>query len=70
MKSVPVTSMNRSVVNGVTSVKVPLIIGGSLEIPNMELELCQTVDITPTLLDLLGIKPDLSVIGNSLINKI
>ena len=52
------------------SMLVPLIIGGSLEIPNMELELCQTVDITPTLLDLLGIKPDLSVIGTSLINKI
>jgi arylsulfatase A-like enzyme len=51
------------------SMLVPLIIGGSPEIPNIELEFCQTVDITPTLLNLLGMKPDSSVIGNSLIKK-
>ncbi|MHA2007674.1 MAG: alkaline phosphatase family protein [Promethearchaeota archaeon] len=51
------------------SMMVPLIIGGSKEIPKMELEYCKTTDIAPTLLDLLGIRPDSSVIGNSLMNK-
>jgi arylsulfatase A-like enzyme len=49
------------------SMFVPLIMGGSQKIPKLELEYCKTTDITPTLLDLLGIKPDPNVIGTSLI---
>ncbi len=45
---------------------VPLIIGGSLEIPEMEIEYSKTTDVVPTLLDLLGIKPHWSVVGKSL----
>jgi arylsulfatase A-like enzyme len=44
---------------------VPLILGGSPEIPKMELDYCKTTDIVPTLLDLLGKKPHVSVIGRS-----
>jgi len=49
------------------SMLVPLIIGGSLEIPKMELSYCKTTDIVPTLLDLLGKKPHSSVIGKSVL---
>jgi len=50
------------------SMLVPLIIGGSLEIPKMELSYCKTTDIVPTLLDLLGKKPHSSVIGKSVLS--
>ncbi|MFX1376525.1 MAG: alkaline phosphatase family protein [Promethearchaeota archaeon] len=50
------------------SMIVPFIIGGSPEIPQMELSYCKTTDMVPTLLDSLGIKPHSSVIGNSLLN--
>jgi hypothetical protein len=46
---------------------VPLIIGGSLEIPNKEIMFCKITDIIPTLLELIGAKPHKSVIGSSLI---
>lgn len=49
------------------SMLVPLIIGGSPEIPNLELEYCKTTDIVPALLDLLGMKPSSSVIGKSIL---
>ena len=45
---------------------VPLIIAGSPEIPNKEIPYCKTTDIVPTLLKMLGKKPDKSVIGKSL----
>ena len=50
------------------SMFVPLIIGGSLEIPKLELSYCKTTDIAPTLLDLLGKEPHSSVIGESILN--
>ncbi len=50
------------------SMTVPLIIGGSLEIPSLEIPYCKTTDVVPTLLDLLGIKPHWSVVGKSLLN--
>ncbi|MFX1411511.1 MAG: hypothetical protein ACFFA6_14260, partial [Promethearchaeota archaeon] len=46
---------------------VPLIIGGSLEIPHKEIPYCKIVDIIPTLLKSLGKTPHKSVIGDSLI---
>ena len=46
---------------------VPLIIGGSSEIPQQEIEYCKTTDIVPTLLKFIGKKPDRSVVGQSLI---
>ena len=46
---------------------VPLIIGGSSEIPQKEITYCMITDIVPTLLKLLGKTPHKSVIGNSLI---
>jgi len=49
------------------SMIVPFIIGGGVEIPPMELKYCKTTDMVPTLLDLLGIKPHSSVIGNSIL---
>ncbi|MFX1524783.1 MAG: alkaline phosphatase family protein [Promethearchaeota archaeon] len=51
---------------GGTSMFVPLIIGGSLEIPKNELAYCKTTDIVPTLLGLLGKTPHSSVIGKSI----
>ncbi|MHA1931142.1 MAG: alkaline phosphatase family protein [Promethearchaeota archaeon] len=51
-----------------TSMLVPLIIGGSLDIPNLQLDYCKTTDIVPTLLDLLGKKPHSSVIGKSVLS--
>jgi hypothetical protein len=50
------------------SMIVPMIIGGSPEIPSFEVPYCKTTDIVPTLLDLLGIKPHWSVVGKSLLN--
>ncbi|MFX1311999.1 MAG: alkaline phosphatase family protein, partial [Promethearchaeota archaeon] len=47
------------------SMIVPFIIGGSPEIPQMELSYCKTTDMVPTLLNLLGFKPHSSVIGKS-----
>ncbi|MFX0138291.1 MAG: hypothetical protein ACFFDN_31915, partial [Candidatus Hodarchaeota archaeon] len=47
------------------SMIVPFFIGGSAEIPKMELKYCKTTDMVPTLLDLIGIKPHSSVIGKS-----
>ncbi len=46
---------------------VPLIIGGSLEIPYKHIPFCKTTDIVPTLLKLIGKTPHKSVIGVSLI---
>jgi len=49
------------------SMTVPLIIGGSEEIPNLEIPYCKTTDVVPTLLDFLGKKPHKSVVGKSLL---
>ncbi|TFG07639.1 MAG: hypothetical protein EU539_04430 [Promethearchaeota archaeon] len=49
------------------SMTVPFIIGGSPEIPRLELEYCKTTDMVPTLLRLLGLKPHKSVVGKSII---
>ncbi len=51
------------------SMTVPLIIGGSAEIPKLKLEYCKTTDAVPTLLDFLGIAPHKNVIGTSLLNS-
>jgi hypothetical protein len=47
------------------SMTVPFIIGGSPNIPKLELEYCKTTDMVPTLLTLLGEKPHYSVVGKS-----
>jgi len=47
------------------SMTVPFIIGGSLNIPRLELPYCKTTDMVPTLLYLLGEKPHYSVVGKS-----
>jgi len=49
------------------SVIVPLIIGGSAEIPKLEITYCATVDIVPTLLKTIGKTPHKSVVGKSLV---
>ena len=49
------------------STVVPLIIGGSKEIPVKEISHCKITDIVPTLLKMLGKKPHPSVVGESLI---
>ena len=49
------------------SVVVPLVIGGSEEIPEKEVSHCKITDIVPTLLKMLGKKPHPSVVGESLI---
>lgn len=49
------------------SMIVPFIIGGSPEIPSLQLSYCKTTDMVPTLLDLLGIKPHESVVGRSIL---
>jgi arylsulfatase A-like enzyme len=49
------------------SMIVPFIIGGSPEIPQKELSYCKTTDMVPSLLNLLGITPDKSVVGKSII---
>jgi len=46
---------------------VPLIIGGSSDIPQQKIEYCKTTDIVPTLLKFIGKKPHKSVVGQSLI---
>ncbi|MFX0000175.1 MAG: alkaline phosphatase family protein [Candidatus Hodarchaeota archaeon] len=46
---------------------VPLIIGGSLEIPQKQVKVCKITDIVPTLLSLIGKRPHDSVIGESLV---
>ncbi|TFG01726.1 MAG: hypothetical protein EU540_03020 [Promethearchaeota archaeon] len=46
---------------------VPLMIGGSKEIPYKEITYCKTTDIVPTLLKFLGKSPHKSVIGKCLI---
>lgn len=50
-----------------SSMIVPFIIGGSLEIPAMDILYCKTTDMVPTLLGLLGIKSYSSVVGRSLL---
>ncbi|MFW9898469.1 MAG: alkaline phosphatase family protein [Candidatus Thorarchaeota archaeon] len=50
------------------SMTVPMILGGSEEVPSYKIPYCKTTDIVPTLLDLLGIKPHQSVVGKSLIH--
>ena len=47
------------------SMTVPFIIGGSPNIPKLELAYCKTTDMVPTLLNLLGEKPHYSVVGKS-----
>jgi len=49
------------------SMTVPFIIGGSPNIPSLELPYCKTTDMVPTLLYLLGEKPHFSVVGKSVI---
>ena len=49
------------------STTVPLIIGGSGDIPVKEISHCKITDIVPTLLKMLGIKPHPSVVGESLL---
>jgi hypothetical protein len=46
---------------------VPLIIGGSLDIPQKHVKVCKITDIVPTLLKLIGKKPHKSVVGECLI---
>jgi hypothetical protein len=46
---------------------VPLIIGGSLEIPHKEIAFCKITDIVPTLLKILGKRSHKSVIGDNLL---
>jgi hypothetical protein len=46
---------------------VPLIIGGSSEIPKKQIVYCKTTDIVPTLLNMLGKKHHRSFVGQSLI---
>jgi hypothetical protein len=50
------------------SMTVPFIIGGSPNIPILELSYCKTTDMVPTLLYLLGEKPHFSVVGKSVID--
>ncbi len=49
------------------SAVVPLIVGGSKEIPKKEIKFCKTTDIVPTLLHCLGKKSHKSVIGKNLV---
>ena len=46
---------------------VPLLIGGTQEVPHTEISFCKITDIVPTLLAMLGKKPHISVIGKNLI---
>jgi hypothetical protein len=46
---------------------VPLIIGGSLDIPSKKVRVCKITDIVPTLIRLLGKKLHKSVIGTGLL---
>ncbi|MFX1280290.1 MAG: alkaline phosphatase family protein [Promethearchaeota archaeon] len=47
--------------------KVPLVIGGSLEIPSKHIAFCKITDIVPTLVKMLGKTPHKSVVGQNLI---
>jgi len=47
------------------SMTVPFIIGGSPNIPKLNLSYCKTTDMVPTLLHILGEKPHYSVVGKS-----
>ncbi|MBY9011744.1 MAG: alkaline phosphatase family protein [Candidatus Lokiarchaeota archaeon] len=47
------------------SMTVPFIIGGSSNIPKLDLLYCKTTDMVPTLLNLIGEKPHYSVVGKS-----
>ncbi len=47
------------------SMTVPFIIGGSPNIPKLNLSYCKTTDMVPSLLSLLGEKPHYSVVGKS-----
>ncbi|MFX0020718.1 MAG: alkaline phosphatase family protein [Candidatus Hermodarchaeota archaeon] len=49
------------------SMIVPFLIGGSPEIPQIEVSYCKTTDMVPSLLKLLGVTPHSSVIGKSII---
>ncbi len=51
------------------SMTVPLIIGGSPNIPALTIPYCKSTDIVPTLLSLLGVKSHKSVVGTSLLKK-
>ena len=46
---------------------VPLLIGGTEEVPHKEIPFCKITDIVPTLLAMLGKEPHVSVIGKSLL---
>jgi hypothetical protein len=46
---------------------VPLILGGSFEIPHKSISFCKITDIVPTLLKMIGKTPHKSVVGQSLI---
>jgi len=46
---------------------VPLLIGGTQEVPHKEIPFCKITDIVPTLLAMLGKEPHVSVIGKSLL---
>jgi len=46
---------------------VPLIIGGSSDIPRIHVPFCKITDIVPTLLKMLGKSPHRSVVGQSLV---
>lgn len=50
-----------------SSMIVPFIIGGAENIPSINLQYCKTTDMVPTLLDLLGLNPDKSVVGESVL---
>ncbi|MFX1496699.1 MAG: alkaline phosphatase family protein [Promethearchaeota archaeon] len=50
-----------------SSMVVPFIIGGAEDIPSINLPYCKTTDMVPTLLELLGLNPDKSVIGKSVL---
>jgi len=46
---------------------VPLLIGGTPEIPHKEIKFCKTIDIVPTLLKMISVKPHKSVMGQSIL---
>ncbi|MBD3215140.1 MAG: hypothetical protein GF311_21215 [Candidatus Lokiarchaeota archaeon] len=50
------------------SMNVPFIIGGSADLPNLQLEYCKTTDMIPSLLCLLGMDPHESVVGKNLLD--
>lgn len=52
------------------SMNVPLIVGGSSIVPQMELEYAKVADIVPTLLEFIGEEPHSSVDGRSLLDWI